>query len=87
MSAAALVARVYVTPRRDILDPQGDAIARALRSLGFAEVGGVRMGKFLEVVLQGIDEAAARERVEAMCKKLLANLVIEDYRFEIAPAE
>ncbi len=81
-----MIARIFVTPRKDVLDPQGEAIARALRALGFAEVGDVRMGKYLEVRLEGPegnDPARARDRVDAMCKKLLANLVIEDYRFEI----
>jgi len=75
-------ARVYVTLRKDVLDPQGEAVRRGLGSLGFAEVTDVRIGKFVEMELGGGREEATK-RIDEMCKKLLANLVIEDYRFEI----
>ena len=75
-------ARVVVTLKRSVLDPQGQAVSRALASLGFAEVQGVRLGKVLELELSEIDPAKARERVAAMCEKLLANPVIEEYRIE-----
>jgi phosphoribosylformylglycinamidine synthase len=77
-------ARVYVTLKRGVLDPQGSAVNRALHAMGYGEVSDVRLGKYIEVT---IDEAAPaveeRKRVEEMCKKLLANTVIEDYRIEL----
>ena len=75
-------ARVYVTLRREVLDPQGKAVGNALRALGFEEVGDVRVGKYMELDLGG-DRATEEERLKSMCDKLLANPVIEDYRFEI----
>ena len=65
-----------------MLDPQGQAVTRALGSLGFDEVKGVRLGKIIELEVDGTDVAAARKRVEQMCEKLLANTVIEEYRVE-----
>ena len=79
-----MLAKVYVTPKRGVLDPQGKAVAQALHSLGFDEVGDVRVGKYVEIRLADANEKAATERVREMCKKLLANGVIEDFRFEIA---
>jgi phosphoribosylformylglycinamidine synthase len=76
-------ARVHVTLRAGVLDPQGKAIAHALATLGFAGVNEVRQGKFIEIDLADTDAATARTRVEEMCKKLLANPVIEDYEIEI----
>ncbi|MBZ0118290.1 MAG: phosphoribosylformylglycinamidine synthase subunit PurS [Sandaracinaceae bacterium] len=76
-------AHVYVTLKREVLDPQGDAVRRALGSLGFEGVKGVRVGKLIEIDLADRDEAAAREALAAMCEKLLANPVIEDFRFEL----
>jgi phosphoribosylformylglycinamidine synthase PurS subunit len=75
-------ARVVVTLKPSVLDPQGQAVTRALGSLGFSEVQGVRLGKIIELDLGGTDAAAAKKRVEQMCEKLLANLVIEEYRIE-----
>lgn len=75
-------AKVYVTPRKSVLDPQGKAVSSALHALGYAEVEDVRIGKFMEVRLGG-DRQSATARLEEMCKKLLANTTIEDYRFEI----
>lgn len=74
---------VYVTLRESVLDPQGSAVKGALHTLGFDEVKEVRIGKYLEVALDTNDRAQAEERVREMCEKLLANTVIEDYRFEI----
>ena len=79
-----MVAKVYVTPKRGVLDPQGNAVAQALHSLGFGEVGDVRIGKYMEIKLDGASADAASERVREMCQRLLANGVIEDFRFEIA---
>ncbi|MCA0376291.1 MAG: phosphoribosylformylglycinamidine synthase subunit PurS [Gemmatimonadetes bacterium] len=73
---------VHIVPRRGILDPQGKAVADALHSLGFADVGEVRVGRYVVVDVTADSEDAARARVGAMCEKLLANPVTED--FEIA---
>ncbi|EGL16341.1 phosphoribosylformylglycinamidine synthase subunit PurS [Paenibacillus chitinolyticus] len=76
-------ATVYVTIKQSVLDPQGNAVQGALHSMGFEEVGKVRVGKYLELELDTTDRAEAEERLKAMCEKLLANTVIEDYRFEL----
>ena len=75
---------VTVMLKDGVLDPQGEAVARALRSLGFAGVEAVRQGKVLELDLAGDDRQAAEAEVLAMCERLLANTVIESYRIEIA---
>ena len=80
---ASFVARVYVALKPTVNDPQGLTIADGLRSLGFAEVEGVRAGKYIEVRLTATSADEARARVEAMCDRLLANPIIETYRFEI----
>lgn len=76
-------ARVTVTLKAGVLDPQGQAIEGSLRGLGFAGVGAVRQGKVFDLALDGTDEAAARAQITAMCDKLLANTVIENYAIEI----
>jgi phosphoribosylformylglycinamidine synthase PurS subunit len=78
-------ARITVTLRDGVLDPQGRAIAHALHSLGFENVEDVRQGKLIEVQLKAADEASARSELEAMCKQLLANTIIENYRVEMVP--
>ena len=75
-------ARVTVTLKNGVLDPQGKAIEGALSALGFAGVNGVRQGKVFDLDLAGKDEAAAKAEIEAMCEKLLANTVIETYHIE-----
>ena len=82
----AMTARIWVTLKPGVLDPQGKAIAGALGALGFSGVADVRQGKYLEVQLDARDEAQARQDVERMCEELLANTVIETYRFELEPA-
>ncbi len=77
-------AKVYVTLKTGVLDPQGKAIAGALHALGFAGVNDVRQGKYIELDLAETDPAAALQAVEEMCRKLLANTVIENYRVELA---
>ncbi len=77
-------ARIYVTLKPSVLDPQGKAVRGALHSLGYTEAEDVRVGKFIEVALQGLSKAEAETRVRQMCETLLANTVIEQYRFEIA---
>jgi len=76
-------ARVFVTPKEGVLDPQGKAIAHALGTLGFSGVGEVRQGKVIELDLAETDQARARATLDEMCKKLLANTVIESYRVEL----
>ncbi|HEX7058081.1 MAG TPA: phosphoribosylformylglycinamidine synthase subunit PurS [Bacilli bacterium] len=78
-----LKATVYVTIKQGVLDPQGNAVQGALHTMGFLEVGKVRIGKYMELELDTNDRAKADERVKAMCEKLLANTVIEDYRYEL----
>jgi phosphoribosylformylglycinamidine synthase len=76
-------AKIHVILRPSILDPQGKAVAHAVSTLGIAGVQGVRMGKYIEVSYDGVSEAGARKATEEMCKKLLSNPVMEDYRFDL----
>lgn len=76
-------ARVYVSLKPGVLDPQGAAVAHALGTLGFEGVKGVRQGKVLDLDLEASDPEAARAEVDAMCRQLLANTVIETWRVEI----
>lgn len=76
-------ARVHVTLKSGVLDPQGQAIRHALENLGFAGVGEVRQGKYIELDIDESDPARARESVEAMCGQLLANTVIENYDIDL----
>lgn len=76
-------ATVYVTIKQSVLDPQGNAVQGALHSMGFDEVNKVRIGKYMELELDTADRTEAEARVKAMCEKLLANTVIEDYRYEL----
>lgn len=76
-------ARITVTLKSGVLDPQGKAIEHALSGLGFEGVDGVRQGKLIELDLADTDVDAARQRVTAMCEKLLANTVIENYAIEM----
>ncbi|MDE3115460.1 MAG: phosphoribosylformylglycinamidine synthase subunit PurS, partial [Pseudomonadota bacterium] len=76
-------ARIFVTLKTGVLDPQGKAIGHALEGLGFKGVGEVRQGKLIEIELSETDEARARASVKEMCEKLLANTVIEKYEIEL----
>jgi phosphoribosylformylglycinamidine synthase len=76
-------ARIYVTLKRGVLDPQGKAVQRSLSQLGMEGVEDVRVGKFMEATLDVPDRAAAEALLESACRTLLANTVIEDYRYEI----
>ncbi len=78
-------ARVLVTPRREVLDPQGDAVRLGLHSMGYDEVADVRVGRYVELSLTG-SRADARDRVREMCERLLANGVIEDFSFTLDEA-
>lgn len=76
-------ATVYVTLKESVLDPQGSAVKHSVHSLGYKEVQDVRVGKFLELELEETDQQQAEARLTEMCEKLLANTVIEDYRFTL----
>lgn len=77
-------ARVIVTLKNGVLDPQGQAIEGSLASLGFGGVQGVRQGKVFDLEIEGTDVEAARSQITAMCEKLLANTVIENFAIEIS---
>ncbi len=77
------LARVYVTLKPTVNDPQGLTIRGALHSLGFGDVESVRAGKYLEIQIAAKDRKKAEKQLAEMCRKLLANPVIEDYRFEL----
>ncbi len=77
-------ARVFVTLRPGILDPQGKAIRTSLERLGYPEVRDARVGKLVDLVIESSDREGLRRRLDEMCKKLLANPVIEDFRYELA---
>ena len=72
--------KVIVTLKNGVLDPQGKAIQQTLNGMGFLNITGIRQGKFFEIDIKDTNEAKAKLQVEEMCKKLLANLVIEDYK-------
>lgn len=76
-------ARITVTLKNGVLDPQGQAIEGALGALGFDGIGGIRQGKTFDVALETSDKAVAETQLKAMCEKLLANTVIEDYAVEL----
>ncbi|WIM40945.1 phosphoribosylformylglycinamidine synthase subunit PurS [Paenibacillus sp. PK4536] len=76
-------ATVYVTIKQSVLDPQGVAVQGALHSLGFDEVESLRIGKYMEIELDTDNREEAEERLKVMCEKLLANTVVENYRFEL----
>ena len=76
-------AKIHVTLKQGILDPQGKAIEHALDSLGFRNTANVRVGKYMELDLTLTDKAKAEVEVRSMCEKLLANTIIEEYRYEL----
>lgn len=76
-------AKIHITLKNGVLDPQGKAIAGALHHLGFSNVSEVRQGKYIEVDFAETDRKKAESAVKAMCEKLLANTVIENYQFEV----
>ena len=85
MSLGNMKARVFVTLKSGVLDPEGKAIGHALNNLGFESVSDVRQGKVIDIELAEKDEARARASVKDMCEKLLANTVIEKYEIELKP--
>ncbi len=76
-------AKIVVTPKKAVLDPQGKTVQNALAQMGYTGIGAVRVGKYLEIELTGTDREAARRQIDEACHKILSNPVIEDYRFEI----
>ena len=78
--------RVYVTPKKGILDPQGAAVERSLPNLGYTGVSGVQIGKIIDLAIEGdgLTVEHARAQVDEMCRRLLANPIIEEYTFEIS---
>ncbi len=80
-----MTAKVFVTLKKAVLDPQGKAVQRSLARLGFPEARDVRVGRYIEVTLEAASKEEAGRRIDEMCRKLLANMVIEEFRYEIAP--
>jgi phosphoribosylformylglycinamidine synthase len=76
-------AKIHVTLKQGILDPQGKAIEHALDSLGFRNAANVRVGKYMELDVKETDKTQAEAQVKSMCEKLLANTIIEEYRYEL----
>jgi phosphoribosylformylglycinamidine synthase len=79
--------RIYVTLRPSVLDPAGTAIESGLKHLGYQGVEGVRIGKYIELILQANNQEQAKIQLDQMCDQLLANPVIENYCFELTPLE
>lgn len=78
-----MLARIFIKPKRGILDPQGKAVLGSLHRLGFNNVDDVRVGKYIEVKLNAMDKTQAHSEVQKMCDTLLSNKVIEDFNYEI----
>ena len=76
--------KVFVTPKKNVLDPQGAAVGHALESLGLAGLKGARVGKVVELDVEGADTPQFRAQLDRLCRDLLSNPVIEDYHYEIA---
>jgi phosphoribosylformylglycinamidine synthase len=82
-SGACMKAKIIVTPKKAVLDPQGKTVQNALEQMGYKGIGAVHVGKYLEIDLPGADAEAWRKQVDDACHKILSNPVIEDYRFTI----
>ncbi|MSR42794.1 MAG: phosphoribosylformylglycinamidine synthase subunit PurS [Pedosphaera sp.] len=76
-------AKIIITPKKAVLDPQGKTVQNTLAHMGYSGVGAVHVGKYIEVELSGTDKEAVRKQIDDACRKILSNPVIEDYRFEI----
>jgi phosphoribosylformylglycinamidine synthase PurS subunit len=76
-------AKIIVTPKKAVLDPQGKTVQNALEHMGYKGIGPVHVGKYIEIELSGTDKEAWRKQIDEACHKILSNPVIEDYRFEI----
>lgn len=79
--------RVFVTLKKSVLDPQGDAVRKGLNTMGYKEVKDVRVGKYIEVQLEASSLEESRQKLEEMCQRLLANPVIEEYRIEMVEGQ
>ena len=82
-----MIAKIHITFKNGVLDPQGKAVHHALKDLGYNEVSEIQMGKYLELKMDGVSREEAENRVTEMCEKLLANTVIESYRFTLETAK
>jgi len=76
-------AKIIITPKKAVVDPQGKTVQNALAQMGYTGIGAVHMGKYLEVELTGADRETARQQLDAACHKFLSNPIIEDYKLEI----
>ncbi|MCX6891783.1 MAG: phosphoribosylformylglycinamidine synthase subunit PurS [Verrucomicrobiota bacterium] len=76
-------AKIIITPKKAVLDPQGKTVQNALAHIGYTGIGAVHVGKYLEIELAGGDREGARKQIDEACHRILSNPVIEDYRFEI----
>ena len=81
-----MIAKIHITFKNGVLDPQGKAVHHALKDLGYNEVSEIQMGKYLELKLDGVSREEAENRITEMCEKLFANTVIESYRFTLETA-
>ncbi|NJM73414.1 MAG: phosphoribosylformylglycinamidine synthase subunit PurS [Scytonema sp. RU_4_4] len=81
------LAKIFVTLRPSVLDPAGVAVKSGLQQLGYAHVEQVRIGKYIEITLISTDESTARQNLDRMCDQMLANPVIENYRFDLIEVE
>lgn len=81
------LAKVYVTYKKGVLDPQGSTVKRALGSMGFDTVDDVRVGKYMEIRINEASQAKAEQKLEEMCNRVLTNPVIEDYSYDILEVE
>ena len=82
-----MIAKIHITFKNGVLDPQGKAVHHALKDLGYNEVSEIQMGKYLELKMDGVSKEEAENRVAEMCEKLFANTVIESYRFTLETAK
>jgi phosphoribosylformylglycinamidine synthase PurS subunit len=78
------IAQIDVMPKKEILDPQGKAVTGSMKNIGLSEITNVRVGKHISLEVVAVNEIEAREKVDAACKQLLANLIMESYEFNIA---
>lgn len=76
-------AKIIITPKKAVVDPQGKTVQNALAQMGYTGIGAVHVGKYLEVELTGADRETARQQLDAACHKFLSNPIIEDYKLEI----
>ena len=82
-----MIAKIHITFKNGVLDPQGKAVHHALKDLGYNEVSEIQMGKYLELKMDGVSREEAENRVTEMCEKLFANTVTESYRFTLETAK